>query len=106
MTFEKLTRFIEEQNQWLIKHFGKNEDKERRVLSRTVKLTEELGELYNEVLGFFGNQRKEKLLLKKRKGLAEEFADVIITALLLAKSLGINIEKALEEKIKKLEKRR
>jgi len=35
----------------------------------------------------------------------EEFADVIITALLLAKAMDINIESALEKKIKKVNKR-
>ena len=37
--------------------------------------------------------------------LSEEFADVLITALLLAKAMNINVEKALEGKIEKINKR-
>jgi NTP pyrophosphatase (non-canonical NTP hydrolase) len=75
------------------------------VLARTIKLTEELGELCQEVLAHCSLQRKQKLEDYSKESLSEEFADVLITALLLAKSMDVNVEKALEEKIQKINKR-
>ncbi|HLD06457.1 MAG TPA: MazG-like family protein [Candidatus Nanoarchaeia archaeon] len=40
-----------------------------------------------------------------KENLPEEIADVIITALLLAKSMDIDIEKALEKKVEKVNNR-
>jgi NTP pyrophosphatase (non-canonical NTP hydrolase) len=75
------------------------------ILARTVKLGEEFGELCEEVLAYNSLQRKQKLDNHDRENLREEFADVIITALLLAKSMNVNIEKALEMKMQRLDQR-
>jgi NTP pyrophosphatase (non-canonical NTP hydrolase) len=40
-----------------------------------------------------------------KESLPEEFADVIITTLLLAKSMNVSIETALEKKMQKLHQR-
>jgi NTP pyrophosphatase (non-canonical NTP hydrolase) len=80
-------------------------DKEKRILARAVKLSEELGELANDVLSFNADQRKEKLDVYDAKNLPEEFADVIITTFLLAESMGIDVEKGIESKMKKINKR-
>ena len=80
-------------------------DQEKRILARTVKLSEELGELSNEVLMRHDNQRKEKLKNHNMNNLPEEFADVIITTFLLAKAMGVDIEKGLERKVEKINKR-
>ncbi len=50
-------------------------------------------------------QRKQKLKNLDKENLHGEFADVIITTLLLAKAMNIDIEKALEKKIEKINKR-
>lgn len=50
-------------------------------------------------------QRKQKFDKFDKDNLLEEFADVIMTTLLLAKSMNIDIEKALEKKIEKINKR-
>lgn len=50
-------------------------------------------------------QRKQKLDNHNKDNLSEEFADVIITTLLLAKAMNVDIEKALERKIEKVNKR-
>lgn len=105
MELKKLLQFIEAQDKRLIKYFGSSADQEKRILARTVKLTEELGELCNEVLAYNGDQRKEKLIDHDKDNLPGEFADVIITTLLLAKSMDIDIERALENKVKIVEKR-
>lgn len=80
-------------------------DKEKRILARTVKLSEELGELADNVLSFNADQRKEKLDGYDANNLPEEFADVIITALLLAESMNVDVERGIETKIEKIKKR-
>jgi len=52
MTFEELSNFTDEYSRRLKIQFGKYDDKEKLILSSTVKLTEELGELCDEVMAF------------------------------------------------------
>ncbi len=75
------------------------------LLAYTVKLSEEAGELAEQVLARFGYQRKSKILAQGDNELADECADVIIVSLFLAEAAGIDIEKALTRKMEKLEKR-
>jgi len=105
MDLKKLLQFIEIEDGRLKKYYGDYADQEKRILTRTVKLTEELGELCEEVLAHSSLQRKQKLENHDKENLSEEFADVIITALLLAKAMNIDIEKALEKKADKVNKR-
>jgi len=56
-------------------------------------------------LAFNGDQRQEKLDNHDKNNLPNEFADVIITTLLLAKSMDVDIKKALINKIEKINKR-
>ena len=102
MNLKDLQKFIVKEDKRSEKYYGHRLDKEKRVLARTVKLTEELGELASEVLAHYCLQRKQKLAKRCKDDLPEEFADVIITALLLAKAIDINIESALEKKMKKV----
>lgn len=105
MTIKKLLQFINLEDKRLIKYYGKNLSPKERVLARTVKLAEELGELCNEILASSGDQRKDKLKKSNKKRLSEEFADVIITTLLVAKSTKVNIKETLEKKISKINNR-
>ncbi|HIQ56433.1 TPA: hypothetical protein EYG96_00120 [Candidatus Gracilibacteria bacterium] len=82
-------------------HFSERE----MLLSRMTKLTEETGELANEILASIEYQRPEKLKNHSKETLEGEFSDVFVTALLLAKAANIDINKAIEDKIKKLNKR-
>jgi NTP pyrophosphatase (non-canonical NTP hydrolase) len=102
MTLDELIQFINEEDKRLCKHYG-NPRKEKRVLSRAVKLMEENGELANEILASLSDQRKSKL--KKSSNFSEEFADVIITTLLLAKSCDIDVKQAIIKKIEKIKRR-
>ena len=70
---------------------------------RLAKLTEEVGEVSDELLKSFSYARKHKL--EKENNLKNEIADVIIVTLLLAKNMNIDIDNALREKIKKIEAR-
>jgi len=105
MELKELLQFIEAQDERLKKYFGDHADQEKRILTRTVKLSEELGELCDEVLTFNSMQRKQKLDSHDKENLPKEFADVIITALLLARAMDVDMEKALEGRIEELEKR-
>ena len=78
---------------------------EQEILSRTVKLNEEVGELCNDILAILKMQRKAKLENFDKHNMYEEFADVIITTIQLANSAGVDIERAISDKIKKVEER-
>ncbi len=105
MEFRELLEFISLEDGRLRKASGDSVDEEKRIFARTVKITEELGELCNEVLAFNSRQRKEKLEQWDKENLPKEFADVIITTLLLAKTMGVDIERALETKIRIINER-
>ena len=102
MDLKELLKFIATEDGRLKKYYGSYPDQEKRILARTVKVSEELGELCNEILAFNALQRKDKLENYDGENLSEEFADVLITVLLLAKATGVDIEKALEKKIEKI----
>lgn len=104
MTFDNLLKFIKEEDIRLKKRYGDYPDQAKRILARTVKLSEEVGELCNEILSFNKFQRKEKLC--KERNLDGEIADVIITTLLLAETVNVDVAKALRLKMLKLKKRR
>jgi len=42
---------------------------------------------------------------RDKESLSEEFADVVITTLLLAKAMNVDVEKALEKKAEKINER-
>lgn len=104
MELKELLEFIEMENERIRKRYP-NLDEEKLILAQTVKINEELGELYDEILNHCSLQRKEKLDNMDKKTIEEEFSDVLITTLLLAKRMNIDIEKALKEKIDEINKR-
>jgi len=101
MSLEEFQKFIDEQDAFF-RSLGNSASDRERILARTVKLSEELGELCDEVLASLGIQRKAKLENRDPNGLGNEFADVIIVAFLLAKSLNIDVKAALERKMQKI----
>ncbi len=105
MTLKELLKFITDEDKRLKKYHHYCKDNEKTILAQTIKISEELGELCDEVLSFSNMQRKDKLEKHNDESLAEEFADVLITTLLLAKNMNVDIEKALERKIIKINKR-
>jgi len=104
MKIIELFKFIDKQDKKLLKYFP-NKTLQEEILSRMTKLTEEVGELAGEVLASKGSQRKEKLKNHSKESLEGEFADVLITTLLLAKTMKVGIEDALEKKIVKINDR-
>lgn len=105
MEIKELIRFIDIEDKRIKERFGNCKDEAKRILARTVKLGEEVGELCSEILAYNSFQRKEKLDLYKKENLSKEFADVIITTLLLAKSIDIDIIKGLKTKIEEINRR-
>lgn len=71
------------------------------MLAQTVKLGEEIGELCEAVIDICNWQREDK----DETDIESEFADVILTTLVLANTCGVDINKALEAKVDKLQKR-
>ena len=102
MDFKELQKFIKLEDRRIKRYFNGLEDKDKMILARTVKLSEEVGELAAEVLAHHNWQRQEKLDRRANEDLGHEVADVIITTFLLADTLEIDIEKSLREKMKKI----
>lgn len=78
---------------------------EKEILAMTVKLNEEVGELCNDILSILRLQRKSKLEKFDRRNIYQEFADVVLTTLQLASAAKVDIERAVEDKIKIIEER-
>ncbi len=76
--------------------------REKNILLKTVKLSEEVGELSNDILATLSLQRKSKLDEFEIKNLFEEFADVILSTAALANSMGVDLNRAVKAKLEKL----
>jgi NTP pyrophosphatase (non-canonical NTP hydrolase) len=99
MTFQEFQEFIDAQDA-LFESLGKGGQGTQKIFARTIKIGEEYGELCDAVLASVGDQRKDKLI--EPQHLEGEFADVVITAFLLAKAMDVDMPKALAEKIEKI----
>jgi len=75
------------------------ENHEQRVLARTLKMMEELGELSDEILSSMKLQRASRVNEFSQEHLEEEFADVLSCVMLLGIELDIDIEKVIKQKI-------
>ena len=102
---KKLREFIKKEHKRLMRIYYSKADEQKRSLARTVKIAEELGELSSEIMALYNDQRKDKIKRNIKEKIAEECADVIITTLLLAENLNINVSRAIDKKIKIIEKR-
>ncbi len=77
--------------------------REKDILFKTVKLSEEVGELSNDILSVLSLQRKSKLDRFNKTNLYEEFADVVLSVVKLANALRVDLERAIRDKTKKIE---
>lgn len=102
MTIEEFQKFINEQEVLLRATVHAGQTEREIILGRTVKISEEFGELCDEVLASLGDQRTGKMDGRSAESLADEFADVVITTFLLAKSMDVDVMNALARKIKKI----
>ena len=76
--------------------------REKDILAKTVKLSEEVGELANDILATMSLQRKSKLEAFNKHNLYEEFADIIISAIALANVMDVDMNRAVQDKLKKI----
>lgn len=76
---------------------------EQEILTRTVKLNEEVGELCNDILSVLKMQRKSKLEKFDKRNFYEEFADVLLSTIQLANAAHVDIQRAINDKMKKIE---
>ena len=102
MTLDDFKQFIDDQDALFNQVKDTNQTNRERTFARTIKLGEEYGELCNEVLASVGDQRKDKLTDHDRQNLEAEFADVLITTFLLAKSMNVDVMSTLDHKIQKI----
>ncbi len=105
MQIEEINKFIDEEIIRLERLYSQKSNEEL-TLAMTIKLGEEVGELFNEILAHNGFQRKEKLDRLDEKEIEKEIADVIITTFIIARRFGINPETAIKEKMEIIQTRK
>lgn len=105
MHLKNLQEKIKELNQKTPSQYKLSTPVEREILAKTVKLNEEVGELCNDILSILKMQRKSKLDRFDKRNMYEEFADVVITVFSLAITAGVDVDRAVGDKLKKIEDR-
>lgn len=86
-------------------HYKLYSQEEKEILTKTIKLNEEVGELCNDILSVLKLQRKSKLDKFDKRHIYQEFADVIITTMQLAAVTHVDIERAITDKLNTIENR-
>lgn len=102
MSLKELQKLLQSKELDLRIPFESMTKKEKDILAKTVKLSEEVGELSNDILSVLSLQRKSKLRKFDKKNLYEEFADIIISTILLANATRVDIARAVKDKMKKI----
>lgn len=105
MNLKSLQEKISLLNEKTRPHYKLYSPKEKEILTKTVKLNEEVGELCNDILSILKLQRRAKLQNFDKRNMYEEFADVIITTIQLAEVAGVDVDRALRDKLKKIEEK-
>ncbi len=80
-------------------------DPEKELLYRHLKLTEEVGELSNDIMLYLWHQRKEKLDWFELDNLGHEVVDVVLAALLVGRMTWVDLEQAFDYKTNKIKTR-
>lgn len=101
MISKELLDNIDKIRQNLKKFHNLDDTSNEMILAKAVKLSEEVWELNSEVLKSLYKGRKTFV----QEDLELEFADVIITTLLLAKSLNVDINSSLVRKLNIIKER-
>jgi len=102
---EEIKKFAEVEAKRIEKLFGKSN--EEMILVDAVKLSEEVGEVMNEILNYLRLQRKEKLDTKEKvkENLASELADIVLVSNIIAKRTGIDLFASLKNKMDVVKRR-
>ena len=100
MTFDEIiSRLKSIEDQLRLQYPDLAHDNEKAILARSAKVSEEWGELIEEILLKLGLQRKEKLLGHDPKNLEKEFGDVFNSLILLGIALHIDVKTAIEMRV-------
>lgn len=99
MDMKGLTDFAALQERRFKKMSAGGHTETERLFAQTVKLGEEVGELCEAILAHAGEQRKDKLAEHTMQHLEHELADCVIVLFIIADKLGVDLPKALTEKI-------
>lgn len=102
LSLPDLQKILKEHEKELRIKFVSLTKKEKDILAKTVKLQEEVGEFANDILSVLSLQRESKLRKFNKKNLYEEFADIILALSTLANTLGVDLERAVRGKLKKI----
>jgi NTP pyrophosphatase (non-canonical NTP hydrolase) len=98
---ETVTQAVKTSVQWLNSHHGNG--REQQTL-RILKVTEEAGEVAQAWIGFIG-QNPRKGITHTDREVADELADVALTALVAIESLGFDADEVLRTCAAKVLKR-
>lgn len=101
---EELLDFINKVDEHLVQQ-DTNHDPKIHSLIASIKLSEEVGEFNEQLLWYRWYGRKEKIEKYSQEDMEHEMADIIFSALMLAKSLNIDVNKSLSNKMKKIKER-
>lgn len=85
--------------------YSLNTPREKEILTKTVKLNEEVGELCNDILAILRLQSKAKLERFDKRNIYQEFADVLITLMQLAVAANVDLDRAVHDKIRVISER-
>jgi len=102
LTIKDMQRQLKNKERDLRIRFVSLTKKEKDILAKNVKLAEEIGELSNDILSSLSLQRKSKLLKFNKHNLYEEFADIVLATTTLANTLGVDLNRAINNKLQKL----
>lgn len=106
MTLEEIIAFLDRTlSEGWKKTFLRSKNKTERIFSQTLKISEEVGELSSEILWTLWFVRQEKLHKYTQESLMDEFADVVLATLRLARFMDIDIALALKNKMEKIKNR-
>lgn len=105
MNIKNLQEQIKRMNEETRPHYKLYSQTEKEILTKTIKLNEEVGELCNDILSVLKLQRRSKLAKFDKRNFYQEFADVIIVTIQLASVAGVDIERAINDKMKKIEQK-
>lgn len=106
LTVQDVDRWASSQRTWIAAGHRVDEAAELEVYLQAAKLVEEVGELHAQLLGRSRRQRPEKTARFGELELEAELADVVLSAAVLASILGVDLKKALAEKMALVEQRR
>ena len=105
MNIAQLQEKVDSINKFFLNMEGGDYHLNDLIVRKTLKIGEEYGELCDAVLSHIGKQRKEKLASYSYNDLVGELADVIVSALTLARYMDIDLESLIMGKLQQVEKR-